>query len=74
MRLDVVEIDRLLESRLRPVYALEPAIYIRVIVPNGADIALEVTMIYGIEANDRRKEANIGFRQLVSYQVRLVAL
>ena len=49
--LDVIEVSCILESWIVPVQFPHPLVYGGVAVTDGADVALEVTDVDGIEAN-----------------------
>lgn len=59
MLLDMLEVGRILERRVVPVKVLQPLVDVRVPVADGPSIALEVTVINGIEAHDRRVEPDV---------------
>ena len=56
VRLDVVEVACIFECRAVPVQFAHPEMDVRVPVPDGAEIALEVTDIDRVKANLRKRE------------------
>ena len=57
MRLNMLKVARILECGVLPVELPHPAVDVRVSVADGADVALEVHDVDGVEANlDEREE------------------
>jgi hypothetical protein len=61
MLLDMFELGRVLERRYIPVQMAHPLMQRRVPRANIADVALEVLHVYGVEADDRCEQSNVGF-------------
>ena len=59
MFLDMLEVGRILERGVVPVKVQQPLVDMRVPVADGPSIALEVTVVDGIEAHDRRVEPDV---------------
>lgn len=53
VRLDMLEIARVLECRDVPVQLAHPQVEVRVPIPDRADVALEVTNVYRVETDLR---------------------
>ena len=51
MRLDMLKIARILERGVLPIELAQPAVDVRVSVADGADVALEVHDVDGVEAD-----------------------
>ena len=51
MRLDVLEVARVLEGRAAPVERAHPAVQVRVPVADRAQVALKVADVYRVEAD-----------------------
>ena len=64
MSLDVFKLCRLAKCGYIPIQSTQPLVQCRIAAADIADIALEVLNIHGIEADDRRVESNIGFRDV----------
>ena len=61
MPLDMFKLRRLPETWLIPIQIPHPLVNRRIPAPDVPDVALEVLDIHGIEADDRRIEAHVGF-------------
>lgn len=59
MLLDMLEVGRILERGVVPVKVQHPLVDMRVPVTDGPSIALEVAVVDGIEAHDRRVEPDV---------------
>ena len=59
MLLDMLEVGRIFERGVVPVKVQQPLVDMRVPVADGPGIALEVTVVDGIEAHDRRVEPDV---------------
>lgn len=66
--LDVVEISRILESRLLPIQVLHPSIDLRIVMSDRAS-ALEMTSVDWIVADCGGVQADIGFCQGIADEV-----
>ena len=64
MALDVLELRRLSERRHIPIQVPHPLVQRRVSRTNVANVALEVLHIHRVEADDRRVQSDIGFRDV----------
>ena len=69
VRFDMLKVARILESGDLPVQLAEPQVDGRVAVAYRTDVALEVPDVYGVEADDRDEESNVGLGQLVTDEV-----
>ena len=59
MFLDMLEVGRIFERGVVPVKVLHPLVYVWVSITDGPSIALEVSVIDGVEAHDRRVEPDV---------------
>lgn len=66
MLLDMLEVGRVLERGVVPVKVPQPLMDVWVPIADGPSIALEVTVVDGIEAHDRRVEPDVCFRESVT--------
>lgn len=66
--LDVLKVCRDLEFRVIPIQVAHPLIQVRIVTPDGPQIALEMLDITAIKSNDGRIKTNISFGQVVSEQ------
>jgi hypothetical protein len=66
MRFDMIKVGSILESRIIPIQVLHPLMDEWISVSDGAEIALEMAMIYRVEPDHRREQTYVRFRQLVS--------
>lgn len=71
MRLDVVvldvrEVGRLAEAGHVPVQILEPVVHLRVVVPDGAEVALEHVDVGAVEAHGGRVGAHVQLGHLAA--------
>lgn len=64
MFLDMLELGRLAKGRLVPVQVAEPFVQGRVAGADVAHVAFEVLDVDGVEADDGRVEADVGFGEV----------
>jgi len=69
MHLYMLEIGGRFEGVIIPIEVLEPPIDIRIPSADRAKITLEVSMIYRVEANNRRIKPNIRLSQSITKEV-----
>ena len=70
MFLDMLEVGCILERRVVPIKVLHPPVDVRVPVADGPGIALEVTVVDGIEAYDCRVEPDVCLGESVTDEER----
>lgn len=66
---DVFKVGRFLERRVVPIEVPLPPVQVGEIVPDRAEVALEVVVVDGIETNDGRERADIDFGELIADEV-----
>jgi hypothetical protein len=68
--LDMLEIRRLPKPLDIPIQVFEVVVQKRVIVPDGAEIALEMLHVDCVEPDQRRVRADVDFGQLCAKHIR----
>lgn len=69
LRTYMFKVRRVLESRNVPIQVLHPAINFGVVVSNGAEVALEMTVVNRVESDNCSIQTDIGLGQTVSDEV-----